>query len=103
MKATQTAAPEVSGADCLMFAGVGQCAVVSQSGTSGCLLVVREKAKGLLELLSSNDAIRSEREKARALRDKFVGIGSTTSGYGGYGGHSYGGSSGPSYSGRYGA
>lgn len=63
---------------------------------------VREKAKALLELLSSNEAIRSEREKARNLRDKFVGIGSTSSGFGGYGAQSYGGSSGPSYSGRYG-
>lgn len=63
---------------------------------------VREKAKTLLELLSSNDAIRQEREKARNLRDKFVGIGSTSSGFGGYGAQSYGGSSGPSYSGRYG-
>eukprot|EP01038_Epipyxis_sp_PR26KG_P012250 gene12250-16423_t len=61
---------------------------------------VREKAKQICELLSSNDNIRSEREKARALRNKFVGIDSSNSmggGYGGnsnYGGNSYGGNSG---------
>ena len=35
---------------------------------------VREKAKALVELLSDNETIREEREKARALRSKFVGI-----------------------------
>ena len=35
---------------------------------------VREKSKQLIELLSSNETIREEREKARALRSKFVGI-----------------------------
>ena len=35
---------------------------------------VREKSKQLIELLSSNENIRDEREKARALRSKFVGI-----------------------------
>jgi epsin len=36
---------------------------------------VREKSKQLVELLSDNDRIREEREKARALRDKFSGRG----------------------------
>lgn len=34
---------------------------------------VREKAKALVELLNDNKAIRAEREKARNLKDKFVG------------------------------
>ena len=37
---------------------------------------VRQKAKKLIELLSDNDRICSERQKARLLRDKFVGISS---------------------------
>lgn len=36
---------------------------------------VRERAKQLVELLGDNERIREEREKARRLRDKFVGIG----------------------------
>ena len=56
---------------------------------------VREKAKQLLELLGSNEMIRIEREKARALRNKFVGIDSrNTGGGGGGGGGGYGGYSG---------
>ena len=35
---------------------------------------VREKSKQLIELLGSNESIRSEREKARSLRNKFVGF-----------------------------
>ena len=35
---------------------------------------IREKSKMIVELLNSNDMIRSEREKARSLRNKFVGI-----------------------------
>jgi hypothetical protein len=35
---------------------------------------VREKAKQLVELLNDTARIREEREKARALRDKYVGI-----------------------------
>jgi hypothetical protein len=35
---------------------------------------VREKSKQLVELLSSNESIRSEREKARTIRNKFIGI-----------------------------
>ncbi|CAN0336310.1 unnamed protein product, partial [Phaeothamnion confervicola] len=57
---------------------------------------VREKSKQLIDLLASNDAIRDEREKARKLRDKFVGIGS------GGGGGGYGGSGGGGGGGRYG-
>jgi epsin len=45
---------------------------------------VREKAKQLIDLLSNNENIRDEREKARKLRDKFVGIGSGSGGGGGY-------------------
>lgn len=57
---------------------------------------VRERAKQLVELLSSNEMIRSEREKARALRNKFVGIDSRNAGggYGGSGSDYYGGSGG---------
>jgi len=59
---------------------------------------VREKAKQIIELLSSNDFIRTEREKARALRNKFIGIDSRNAGGGGggYGGRDsyYGGSGG---------
>jgi len=60
---------------------------------------VREKSKQLIDLLSSNDSIRSEREKAKRLRNKFTGVGSDGGGSGGsYGGSggSYGGSSGGS-------
>jgi epsin len=35
---------------------------------------VREKAKQIVELLGNNDYIRDERQKARALRNKFIGI-----------------------------
>jgi hypothetical protein len=66
---------------------------------------VREKATQLIQLLGNNETIREEREKARRLRDKFVGIsnngssggGSSGSKYGGYGNDSY--SSGGGYSG----
>lgn len=79
---------------------------------------IREKAKQLVELLNSNDLIRQEREKARALRNKFSGFDSRGSGggyggysggdsyssggnggYGGRGGSSFGGSGGNSYGG----
>ena len=62
---------------------------------------VREKAKQLIELLGNNETIRSEREKARTLRNKFVGIDSRNTGGGGYSssdGH-YGGSGGGGYGG----
>jgi epsin len=54
---------------------------------------VREKSKQIIDLLGSNDAIRSEREKAKRLRNKFTGVGSD-------GGGSYGNSG--SYGGSYG-
>lgn len=74
---------------------------------------VREKSKQIVELLNNNEAIRSEREKAKALRNKFVGIDSRNTGgpYGGFGnnggysgsGGGYSGSGSDSYStgGRY--
>jgi hypothetical protein len=65
---------------------------------SGC----REKAKQIVELLGSNESIRSEREKARALRSKFGGVGSDSKGFGGGGGSGYGGSSYSGSSDRYG-
>jgi hypothetical protein len=34
---------------------------------------VREKSKALVELLNDNARVRAEREKARNLKDKFVG------------------------------
>jgi len=37
---------------------------------------IRDKCKQLLELLNDNDRIREEREKAKKLRDKYVGISS---------------------------
>ncbi|CAM6032115.1 unnamed protein product, partial [Sphagnum compactum] len=50
---------------------------------------VREKSKQIIELLQSNDMIRSEREKARTLRNKFVGISNDGrgSGFSGSGGN----------------
>jgi len=47
---------------------------------------VREKSKQVVELLGNNEAIRSEREKARSLRNKFVGISNDGRGFGGGGG-----------------
>ena len=64
---------------------------------------VREKATQLVSLLGNNESIREEREKARRLRDKFVGI--SSNGYGGSSGgrgsdsySNYGGSSRDKYS-----
>ena len=53
--------------------------------------VVRDKAKQLVDMLNDNDMIRTEREKAGRLRNKYVGIGSGLGG--GMGGGSYVGSS----------
>ena len=39
---------------------------------------VREKSKQIVELLADNERIREERERARALREKFGGRGSTS-------------------------
>lgn len=59
------------------------------------VFVVRDKAKQLLDLLNDNDRIREEREKARRLRDKYIGIGSNRGTFGGYnGGGGYGGNGG---------
>ena len=49
---------------------------------------IREKAKQVVEILNSNELIRSEREKARALRNKFGGVSSNS--YGGSGSDSSG-------------
>lgn len=64
---------------------------------------VREKSKQLIDLLGSNETIRSEREKAKRLRNKFTGVGSDGGGGGSYGGSSgsYGNDSGRYDSGRY--
>lgn len=68
---------------------------------------VREKSKQLIDLIQNNEMIREEREKARKLKNKFVGISndgpSGGGGYGGYsggGGGSYGGSGSDSYGGN---
>lgn len=55
---------------------------------------IREKARQIIELLGSNETIRMERDKARQLRNKFVGVGSDRRDTGNYGngGGSYGGS-----------
>ena len=54
---------------------------------------VRDLSKAVVELLSSNEMIRSEREKARQLRHKFTGVGNdgNRGGGGGFGGDPYGG------------
>jgi hypothetical protein len=53
---------------------------------------VREKSKQLIDLLGSNETIRTEREKAKRLKNKFTGVGSDGGSYGNSG--SYGGSGG---------
>jgi hypothetical protein len=48
---------------------------------------VREKAKQLVELLNDNSRIKEERDNARKLRDKYVGINNVgASSFGGYSG-----------------
>lgn len=61
---------------------------------------VREKSKQVVELLGNNETIRSEREKARNLRNKFVGISNDgrNSGFGGGGNYSGGNDSRDNYS-----
>ena len=55
-------------------------------------LGVREKSKQLVEILSDNDRVREERQKARKLREKFGGrAGAASSSGGGGGGYSGGG------------
>ena len=46
---------------------------------------IREKSKQLIELLGNSELIRSEREKARALRHKFIGMGNSAPKIGGSG------------------
>ncbi|EQC26979.1 hypothetical protein SDRG_15194 [Saprolegnia diclina VS20] len=70
---------------------------------------VREKVKQVLEMLNDNDRIRDEREKAKRLRDKYTGVGSSgnigggggyasnSGGYGNSGGSGYGNSGGGGY------
>lgn len=60
---------------------------------------VREKAKQIVELLGNNEYIRAEREKARVLKNKFVGISNDGRSAGIGGGSSYGGSSYSGYEG----
>ncbi|ETV91558.1 hypothetical protein, variant [Aphanomyces invadans] len=54
---------------------------------------VREKVKQILDMLNDNDRIRDEREKAKRLRDKYIGVGSSGN-IGGYSGGGYGGQGG---------
>ncbi|CAN0513591.1 unnamed protein product, partial [Discosporangium mesarthrocarpum] len=62
---------------------------------------VREKSKQVIDLLRDNELIREEREKARKLRDKYVGLGSSggSGGYSAGGGFSGGGGGGGGFSG----
>lgn len=53
-------------------------------------LGVREKSKQILEILTDDERIREERQKARKLRKKFGGAGSTASSGGAGGGGGYG-------------
>lgn len=62
------------------------------------MILVRTRAKELIELLSDLDRVRSERRKAKTNRNKYTGTGndgmSFTSGgsrYGGFGSESVGG------------
>ncbi|KAF0710156.1 Aste57867_5607 [Aphanomyces stellatus] len=49
---------------------------------------VREKVKQILDMLNDNDRIRDERDKAKRLRDKYIGVGSSGNIGGGSGGYS---------------
>jgi epsin len=62
---------------------------------------VREKSKQLIDLLGSNETIRSEREKAKRLKNKFTGVGSDGGSYGNSGSYGGGGDTGRYDSGRY--
>lgn len=64
------------------------------SSTINNLMKVRERAKELVALLKDDALIESERESAKALREKLgggrtQGIGSATSTYEGYGSNSF--------------
>lgn len=61
-------------------------------------LIVRERAKQVIDLLQDDKRIRQEREKAKSNRDKYVGVGNEGgSRYGGFEGGGYGGGSGGGY------
>ena len=68
------------------------------------ILLVRNRSRELVELLSDVEKIRAERRKAKANKNKYVGVGndgfgsSFESGYNGFGNDSLGGGS---YSGNY--
>jgi hypothetical protein len=49
------------------------------------LLLVRNRAKELADLLGDSDKIRTERKKSRASKTKYTGVGSDESGFGGSG------------------
>jgi epsin len=76
---------------------------------TGELLVVRNRSRDLVELLSDVEKIRAERRKAKANKNKYVGVGSDGFGmsfdsggggrYGGFGNDSLGG--GGTYGGNY--
>lgn len=65
---------------------------------------MRNRSRELVELLSDVEKIRAERRKAKANKNKYIGVGndgfggSFDSGYGGFGNDSLGGGS---YSGNY--
>ncbi len=42
-------------------------------------LIVRHKVKEIVEFIQDDDRLRDERKKAKANRDKYVGVGSDTS------------------------
>ncbi len=43
-----------------------------------CFLLVRHKVKEIIEFIQDDDRLRDERKKAKANRDKYVGVGSDT-------------------------
>jgi epsin len=49
------------------------------------LIVVRNRAKELAELLSDSEKIRTERRKAKQSKTKYTGVGSDEAGFGGSG------------------
>jgi len=77
------------------------------------ILLVRNRSRELVELLSDVEKIRAERRKAKANKSKYVGVGNDGFGggmsfesggggrYGGFGGDSLGGGGVGSYGGNY--
>lgn len=49
------------------------------------LIIVRNRAKELAELLSDSEKIRTERRKAKQSKTKYTGVGSDEAGFGGSG------------------